>query len=333
MTEPQRTDSAKTPTSDDAERATRIEELLVSGLDHYFAAEYEQAINIWTRVVFLERDHDRARAYIDRARTAIAERQRESEELLAPRPGCLQDRRRRARTGSADARRRSGCAERPGARAARADGSPRRHRALTRRSIGGRCRRRVWSERDDPDRRSVDMAVGDCRGRGVEHCGRGLLRRRPRTVMARGRSRGDADSRADHRRAAANRSHGRHRCWITRASCTAGGHLHDALRLLDRIGIADPVRADADRLRADIQRDAACCRIGRNARDNGYGDAPVKCPKCDYLGFETGDRCKNCGYDFSLLSVADSDPPDYDIYPAAVDDVPVHVIDDMGRHD
>jgi hypothetical protein len=35
----------------------------------------------------------------------------------------------------------------------------------------------------------------------------------------------------------------------------AGGRLHDALRLLDRIGIADPVRADADRLRADIQRD------------------------------------------------------------------------------
>lgn len=26
----------------------------------------------------------------------------------------------------------------------------------------------------------------------------------------------------------------------------------------------------------------------------------MKCPKCDYLGFETGDRCKNCGYDFSL---------------------------------
>src|SRR5688572_10225542 len=26
----------------------------------------------------------------------------------------------------------------------------------------------------------------------------------------------------------------------------------------------------------------------------------MKCPKCSYLGFETGDRCKNCGYDFSL---------------------------------
>jgi uncharacterized RDD family membrane protein YckC len=27
----------------------------------------------------------------------------------------------------------------------------------------------------------------------------------------------------------------------------------------------------------------------------------MKCPKCSYLGFETGDRCKNCGYDFSLM--------------------------------
>jgi uncharacterized RDD family membrane protein YckC len=33
----------------------------------------------------------------------------------------------------------------------------------------------------------------------------------------------------------------------------------------------------------------------------------MKCPKCDYLGFETGDRCRNCGYDFSLLAV--TDPP------------------------
>ena len=36
----------------------------------------------------------------------------------------------------------------------------------------------------------------------------------------------------------------------------------------------------------------------------------MKCPKCDYLGFETGDRCKNCGYDFSLAadSAAPRDP-------------------------
>ena len=28
----------------------------------------------------------------------------------------------------------------------------------------------------------------------------------------------------------------------------------------------------------------------------------MKCPKCSYIGFETGDRCKNCGYDFSLIT-------------------------------
>jgi uncharacterized RDD family membrane protein YckC len=28
----------------------------------------------------------------------------------------------------------------------------------------------------------------------------------------------------------------------------------------------------------------------------------MKCPKCDYLGFDTGERCRNCGYDFSLIA-------------------------------
>ncbi len=37
----------------------------------------------------------------------------------------------------------------------------------------------------------------------------------------------------------------------------------------------------------------------------------MKCPKCSYLGFETGDRCRNCGYDFSLLSAAGA--PDIDV--------------------
>ena len=26
----------------------------------------------------------------------------------------------------------------------------------------------------------------------------------------------------------------------------------------------------------------------------------MKCPKCHYIGFDTGDRCRNCGYRFSL---------------------------------
>jgi uncharacterized RDD family membrane protein YckC len=38
----------------------------------------------------------------------------------------------------------------------------------------------------------------------------------------------------------------------------------------------------------------------------------MKCPKCSYLGFETGDRCKNCGYDFSLLA-GPLEPPDPDL--------------------
>jgi tetratricopeptide (TPR) repeat protein len=64
------------------DRDAKIEQLLLVGLDHYFAARYELAINVWTRALFFDRNHARARAYIERARSALAERQRQSEELL-----------------------------------------------------------------------------------------------------------------------------------------------------------------------------------------------------------------------------------------------------------
>ena len=64
------------------DREARLEELLLSGLDHYFAGQHELAINVWTRALFIDRGHARARAYIERARSAIAERQREAEELI-----------------------------------------------------------------------------------------------------------------------------------------------------------------------------------------------------------------------------------------------------------
>lgn len=61
----------------------QIEELLVAGLDRYFAGRFDEAIHVWTRVLFIDRGHARARAYIERARLAQAERQREHDALLA----------------------------------------------------------------------------------------------------------------------------------------------------------------------------------------------------------------------------------------------------------
>src|SRR5882724_12210138 len=84
MSDPLRTDGSRAhaDVASGLYRDAKIEQLLLVGLDHYFAARYELAINVWTRALFLDRSHARARAYIDRARSALAERQRESEELL-----------------------------------------------------------------------------------------------------------------------------------------------------------------------------------------------------------------------------------------------------------
>src|SRR5262245_60036456 len=82
MSEAHSSGGARTPEAAGADRDAKIEELLLIGLDQYFAGRYEQAINVWTRALFLDRSHARARAYIERARTALAEAQRESEELL-----------------------------------------------------------------------------------------------------------------------------------------------------------------------------------------------------------------------------------------------------------
>jgi hypothetical protein len=83
MADPLHVDPSRHPDAGPSiERDTKIEHLLLAGLDCYFAGEYDRAISVWTRVLFLDRGHARARAYIERARSAVAERQRESEELL-----------------------------------------------------------------------------------------------------------------------------------------------------------------------------------------------------------------------------------------------------------
>ncbi len=83
MFDPDSDDASRLPLADGGvDRDVKIEQLLLAGLDHYFNAQYEQAMNVWTRVLFLDRGHARARAYIERARAALGERQRESDELV-----------------------------------------------------------------------------------------------------------------------------------------------------------------------------------------------------------------------------------------------------------
>jgi hypothetical protein len=66
----------------DLDRDAKIDELLLAGLEQYFSGRFEEAVNVWGRVLFLDRGHQRARAYIERARGALAERQRTTEELV-----------------------------------------------------------------------------------------------------------------------------------------------------------------------------------------------------------------------------------------------------------
>jgi len=78
-------DFKRLPSSSPDEAAVRdgqIDALLDEGLDRYFAGRYEDAIHLWTRVLFFDRSHARARAYIERARTSLSEIQRRSDELL-----------------------------------------------------------------------------------------------------------------------------------------------------------------------------------------------------------------------------------------------------------
>ena len=82
MTSDQYSSPASAALESEHDREARLEELLLNGLDHYFGGQHDLAINVWTRALFIDRGHARARAYIERARSAIAERQREGEELM-----------------------------------------------------------------------------------------------------------------------------------------------------------------------------------------------------------------------------------------------------------
>ena len=240
-----------------ADRDAKIEQLLLAGLDHYFAAQYEQAIDVWTRALFLDRSHPRARAYIERARSAVAERQRQSEELL--------------HTGVAAFQRGEGDEARRLLKAAIDGGAP-PDEAL------------AVLERLDRLETAISPAASP-----TQDSPAGV----PRAVAARSRSRlGVAATMlivtaalALGGYAAMPRMEAMWRRWLAQQTVTpanaappvtreqalaiprrgemalararalaAGGHLSDALATLDQVRPTDPQRPDADALRADIQR-------------------------------------------------------------------------------
>jgi tetratricopeptide (TPR) repeat protein len=255
----QSNDGATVPGDQDA----KIEQLLLVGLDHYFAAQYEQAINVWTRALFLDRNHPRARAYIERARSALAERQRQSEELLhkgvaafqrgdddearellqaaidggAPSDEALTVLERLSRNVPAD----PGPADLPPAvsrrpvpsRADRPERRPRSRAALVFLAIvaggivgvGG-----YMIAVNRPDLQlllpflSLSEPAPGTPGPPVPQDLTLPIPRRGETALARGRA------------------------------LAAGGRLHDALAVLEQVRPTDPQRDEADRLRGDIQR-------------------------------------------------------------------------------
>jgi hypothetical protein len=241
------------------DRTAKIEELLLVGLDHYFAAEYEQAINVWTRALFLDRTHARARAYIDRARGALAERQRESEELL--------------QNGLAAFRRRDGDEARRLLEAAITQGAPRdealavldRLNRLERATTVATTASTRLAERSQPPRsqdgtprRRLTLAIAGIAFAGIAIAGMWLttaswasrwwsllasppsgtqtpvlspavesmlpLPLRGETALARART------------------------------LASGGRLHDALAALDAVKDTDAQKSDADALRAQVQQ-------------------------------------------------------------------------------
>lgn len=253
MSEPLPTQPGDAPgLSGEADREARIEQLLLSGLDHYFAGEYERAISVWTRVTFLERHHDRARAYIERARSALAERQRELDEMVhtgvAAYNGGEMDKARDLLTQAVqhgsdtahvflDRLNRVGTM---GAGDVPAAPIPVR-RSTSQKRIAREPRRMRWLAAGAGA--AVVAAVMLIGGLPIGTWLSEFLSTAPPAAAVAPVLEPLPVVRASE--AAIDRAH----------ALRADGRLRDALRALDTIDLADPFRGEADRLRADIQRD------------------------------------------------------------------------------
>ena len=271
MSDPLRTDTpGALDGASDSDRDAKIEQLLLIGLDHYFAAQYEQAINVWTRALFLDRSHERARAYIDRARSTLAEGLRESEELL--------------QSGVAAFERGEGDEARRLIQTAISQGAPSDEALAVLERLNRMEQGAVPPPAASPSRAGRSRAGAIVAARRTQSALRGfgwvtvvlvlalavagfLAVRVARTPGAKypdwrslalldifDRVASGPTAAADpvEPRLALPR---RGETVLARAhALETSGHLRDALAVLDEIRLADPERADADRLRADLQR-------------------------------------------------------------------------------
>jgi hypothetical protein len=226
--------------------------LLVEGLDSYFKQEYDRAIHAWTRVLFLDRTHQRARAYIDRARAVVAERQRETDQLLHEALSAFD------RGETARARELLDEASARGVREAQALALRDRLERLESPPPGAS----ITVPAPPPVRRTpapaprpvaaasswpmmtacllAGILLAIAWPRVVEWAAREVSPP-PAAIAAAPETGLPVPAASD--------------LLLDRAASLFGrGQLHDALQALDAIGVGDPRRADADRLRAEIQR-------------------------------------------------------------------------------
>jgi hypothetical protein len=264
MSDAHRSDAHADDAGSGADRDAKIEQLLIVGLDHYFAARYELAINVWTRALFLDRSHARARAYIERARSALAERQRESEELL--------------QTGVAAFQRGEGDEARRLLQAAIDGGAPseealavldRLNRLETvvapaTSARSGRALRARTPRAAGPAGRSfagalavvvLALAVIALGGFAATRWSVSSWSSLIALVRSAGNSDAPAAAAAPIARDSSPALPRRGETTLTRAKAlVASGHLRDALAALESIRPTDPQMTEADRLRSDIQR-------------------------------------------------------------------------------
>ena len=286
MSDPLRTDGSRAfAAASEADRDVTIEHLLLAGLDHYFAAQYDYAISVWTRVLFLDRSHARARAYIERARSALAERQRESEELL--------------QSGLAAFQRGDGGEARRLVQAAIDGGAP-TDEAL---AILDRLNRLGTSPASDPpapSRRARREAVPSAATLPAPWSALAISLMFVLALAAAGAYSAVVWGPLDWRalfplQSAPVRAAGtavvrepgvapprRGELVLTRArALAADGHLRDALTTLDLVRPTDPQKAEADRLRGEIQLQLMALTsvpaqpAAENRVDNTNGDRPA----------------------------------------------------------